>query len=63
MRAKPLPKGGTIGICSPSHVPLYEAGPGQEIPWSREYKHIIGEMEKEGFQVVLADNLYKNTWG
>lgn len=63
MRAKPLPKGGTIGVCSPSHVPLYEAGPGQEIPWSREYKHIIGEMEKEGFQVVLADNLYKNTWG
>lgn len=63
MRAKPLPKNGTIGLCSPSHIPLYEAAPGQEIPWSREYKNIIGGMEKEGFQVVQADNMYKGAWG
>lgn len=63
MRAKPLPKNGTIGLCSPSHIPLYEAAPGQEIPWSREYKNIIGGMEKEGFQVVPADNMYKSAWG
>lgn len=63
MRAKPLPKNGTIGLCSPSHIPLYEAAPGQEIPWSREYKNIIGGMEKEGFQVVQADNMYKSAWG
>lgn len=63
MRARPLPKGGTIGICSPSHVPLYEAAPGQGIPWGRAYKNIIGEMGKAGFQVVQAQNLYKNTWG
>lgn len=63
MRAKPLPEHGTIGICSPSHVPLFEAAPGQEIPWSREYKNIIGGMEKKGFRVRQAENLYKNTWG
>lgn len=63
MRATPLPKNGGIGLCSPSHVPLYEAAPGQEIPWSREYKNIIGGMEQEGFQVVQADNMYKNAWG
>lgn len=63
MRAKPLPPNGAIGICSPSHIPLYEAAPGQEIPWSREYKNIIGGMEKEGFRVVQARNLYKKTWG
>lgn len=63
MRAKPLPQNGTIGICSPSHIPLYEAAPGQEIPWSREYKNIISGMEKEGFRVVQARNLYKKTWG
>lgn len=63
MRAKTLSRGGVIGICSPSHVPLYEAAPGQEIPWSREYKNIIGNMEKEGFRVVQGQNLYKDTWG
>ncbi len=63
MRAKPLPEHGAIGICSPSHVPLFEAAPGQEIPWSREYKNIIGGMEREGFRVVQAENLYKKTWG
>lgn len=63
MIAKPLHRNGTIGVCSPSHVPLYEAAPGQEIPWSREYKNIIAGMEKEGFRVVQAGNLYKNTWG
>lgn len=63
MRAKPLPPKGAIGLCSPSHVPLYKAAPGQEIPWSREYKNIIAHMEQEGFRVVQADNLYKDTWG
>ena len=63
MKARPLPKNGAIGICSPSHVPLYEAAPGQEIPWSREYKNIISEMAKEGFRAVCAPNLYKDTWG
>lgn len=63
MRAKPLSKGGVIGMCSPSHVPLYEAAPGQEIPWSREYKNIVGGMEKDGFSVVQARNMYKKTWG
>ncbi len=63
MKARPLPPNGTIGICSPSHIPLYEAAPGQEVPWSREYKNIIAGMEKEGFQVVQAGNLYKSTWG
>lgn len=50
-------------MCSPSHVPLYEAAPGQEIPWSREYKNIIAGMEKDGFSVVQADNMYRKTWG
>ncbi len=63
MLAPGLRPGGTIGLCSPSHVPLYEAAPGQEIPRSREYKNIIGEMEKAGFRVVEAKNLYKDTWG
>ena len=63
MRPKPLPRSGTIGLCSPSHIPLYEAKPGQAIPWSREYKNIIAAMEKEGFQVVQAENLYQTTWG
>lgn len=63
MRPKPLPRSGTIGLCSPSHIPLYEAKPGQAIPWSREYKNIIAAMEKEGFQVVQAENLYRTTWG
>lgn len=63
MRANALPANGTIGICCPSHIPLYEAAPGQEIPWSREYKNIIANMEKEGFRVVQAGNMYKKTWG
>lgn len=63
MRARPLSKNGTIGLCSPSHIPLYEAAPGQEIPWSREYKNIIAGMEKDGFSVVQAENMYKKTWG
>lgn len=63
MQAKPLSKNGVIGMCSPSHIPLYQAAPGQEIPWTREYKNIIGSMEKEGFRVVQADNMYKKTWG
>lgn len=63
MRAPCLKPGGTIGLCSPSHVPLYEAAPGQEIPWSREYKHIIAAIERQGFQVLQADHMYKKTWG
>lgn len=63
MIAPCLRPGGTIGICSPSHIPLYEAAPGQEVRPSREYKNIIGEMEREGFRVVTGKNLYKNTWG
>lgn len=63
MRARPLSRTGTIGLCSPSHIPLYEAAPGQEIPWSREYRNIISAMEKEGFSVVQAENMYKKTWG
>ena len=63
MRAKALPRNGAIGLCSPSHIPLYEAAPGQEVPRSWEYKNIIQSMEKEGFRVVQADNLYKTTWG
>ena len=63
MRARPLSKNGVIGLCSPSHVPLYEAAPGQEIPKSWEYKRMIAGMEAEGFSVVQAENMYKNTWG
>lgn len=63
MIAPCLKAGGVIGLCSPSHVPLYEAAPGQEIPWSREYKNIIGEIEKEGFRVVTSKNFYQKTWG
>ncbi len=63
MRAPCLKPGGTIGLCSPSHIPLYEAVPGQELPWSLEYKNIIGKMEAEGFQVVTGENMYKDTWG
>jgi len=63
MRAKSLSADGCIGLCSPSHVPIYEAAPGQEMAWAREYKNIIGKMEEEGFRVVQADNMYKATWG
>ncbi len=63
MRAPTLSPSGTIGLCSPSHIPLYQAAPGQEIPWSWEYKNIIAAMEKEGFAVVQAENMYKKTWG
>lgn len=63
MTAPCLKPGGTIGLCSPSHIPLYEAAPGQEVPWSREYKNIIGEMERQGFQVKTGENLYQKTWG
>lgn len=63
MIAPCLKAAGTIGLCSPSHIPLYEAAPGQEVPWSGEYKNIIGEMKKEGFQVVTAENFYQKTWG
>ncbi len=63
MTAPCLKAGGAIGLCSPSHIPLYEAAPGQEVPWSREYKNIIGEIKKEGFRVVAAENFYRKTWG
>lgn len=63
MIAPCLQPGGTIGLCSPSHIPLFEAAPGQEVPWSWEYKNIIGEMEKKGFRVVTGENIYRKTWG
>lgn len=63
MIASCLKPGGTIGLCCPSHVPLYEAAPGQEVPWTREYKNIIAAMEQQGFSVVQAKNMYQKTWG
>lgn len=63
MRANALSENGVIGLCCPSHVPLYEAAPGQEVPWTREYKNIIAAMEQQGFSVVQAKNMYRKTWG
>ncbi len=52
MRAKALRPGGTIGICSPSHIADY---------W--DYQNTINAIRSKGFQVKEADNLYKNTYG
>ncbi len=52
MQAKPLPQNGTIGICSPSHVAVHE-----------RYGPMLAGMKQEGFRVVEAENLYKDTWG
>ena len=47
MIAPILPKGGTIGICSPSHIAVYE-----------KYQPILYQLRRRGFRVVEADNLY-----
>lgn len=52
MRGKPLPMGGTIGICAPSHIAKRE-----------EYQPKIEALGRLGFKVVEADNLYKATYG
>jgi len=52
MFAKRLPKNGTIGIFSPSHV----ADPAR-------YAAQIAGIECMGFSVKLGGNFYKNTWG
>lgn len=52
MRAPLLRQGGTIGICSPSHIADY---------W--DYQNTINCIRSKGFQVKEADNLYKNTYG
>ena len=52
MRAPCLKEGGTIGICSPSHIANY---------W--EYQETINKIRSRGFQVKEGNNLYKNTYG
>ena len=52
MKAPALRPGGTIGICSPSHIAEY---------W--DYQNIINAIRSKGFQVREADNLYKDTYG
>ena len=52
MKARALRPGGTIGICSPSHIAEY---------W--DYQNIINAIRSKGFQVREADNLYKDTYG
>jgi len=52
MRAPLLKQGGTIGICSPSHIADY---------W--DYQNTMNHIKSKGFQVKEADNLYKNTYG
>jgi len=52
MLPKPLRRGDTIGICSPSHI----ADP-------EKYKDYIAYIEALGYAVKTADNLYKSTYG
>lgn len=52
MRAPCLRPGGVIGICSPSHIANY---------W--EYQETIKGIQRQGFRVREAENLYKNTYG
>lgn len=52
MRADRLTEKGVIGICSPSQVVNCEG-----------YQHTIAAIQKKGFGVRAADNLYKNTYG
>lgn len=52
MRAKPLNPGGTIGICSPSHIAERE-----------KYDVRIDRLRSLGFRVVEADNLYSRSCG
>ena len=52
MIAKRLKKGGLIGICSPSHIAKRE-----------DYARCIAGLEKMGYRVLEADNLYSETYG
>lgn len=52
MIAPCLKSNGIIGICSPSHIAMYE-----------EYQHTIAAIKDKGYDVREADNLYKNTYG
>ena len=52
MRAPCLKQGGTIGICSPSHIAGYD-----------DYQNQIRAIQKCGFQVREGKNLYKSTHG
>lgn len=50
MRAPCLTPGGTIGICSPSHVAQYD-----------DYQSVIAAIRRKGYRVREADNLYRAT--
>jgi len=52
MQAKKMPRDGTIGIFSPSHVAETE-----------RYAPIIDAIERRGFTVKLGENFTKNTYG
>ena len=52
MRAPCLKQGGTIGICSPSHIAEYY-----------DYQNQICAIKNCGFQVKEGENLYKSTYG
>lgn len=52
MIAPCLKPGGTIGICSPSHIARRE-----------DYQSILEAIRAMGFRVVEADNLYRATYG
>ena len=50
MIAPILQPGGTIGICSPSHVASFE-----------KYQPILYQLRRRGFQVIEAEHLYSST--
>lgn len=52
MIASCLKPGGTIGICSPSHIARRE-----------DYETILEAIHAMGFRTVEADNLYRSTYG
>lgn len=52
MTAHSLRPGDTIGLISPSHV----ADP-------EHYGHLIAALERKGFRIKTAPNLYRNTYG
>ena len=52
MKAGRIPENGTIGIFCPSHVASVE-----------KYEPIIGSIERQGFNVKLGSNFYKDTYG
>ena len=47
MIAPILSPGGTVGICSPSHVANFE-----------RYQPILYQLRRRGFQVIEAEHLY-----